>query len=59
LVTVPNVTVAAGETSTLSTPVVVKIAGSSTTTTPGDATGDNKLGMDDVIYILQILSGQR
>ncbi len=25
--------------------------------TPGDATGDDKLGLDDVIYILQVLSG--
>jgi hypothetical protein len=58
-VTVPNVTVTAGQTSTLSTPVVVKIAGAGTTTTPGDSTGDNKLGMDDAIFILQTLSGQR
>ncbi|MCK4390155.1 MAG: DUF4465 domain-containing protein [Desulfobacterales bacterium] len=26
---------------------------------PGDATGDGKLGLDDVIYILQVLSGVR
>jgi hypothetical protein len=56
-VTVPNVTVTAGQTATLSTPVVVKIAGA--TTTPGDATGDNKLGLGDAIFILQTLSGQR
>ncbi len=59
-ITISDVIVTPGQTASLSAPVVVKISGSdATTTTPGDATGDNKLGLDDAIYILQKTAGIR